>query len=107
MLVGGQHLKGHKKPSSAPQMSCWALARVQPALSPIQESTEVGVGKSTSSPELCQENLHHPHHVHVHVQREGGLGGSRGFNVVNLQESTSVRDTRGQQCCQHLLRTAS
>lgn len=101
VLVGGQHLKGHKKPSSAPQMSCWALAQVQPALSSInvhvdQENTEVRVGKSASSPELGQENLHHPHHVHVHVQREGGLGGSRGFNVVNLQESTSVRDTRGQ-----------
>lgn len=93
-------------------MSCWALTQVQPALSPInvhvdQESTEVGVGKSASSPELGQENLHHPHHVHVHVQREGGLGRSRGFNVVNLQESTSVRHARGQRCRQHLVRTGS
>lgn len=48
-------------------------------------------GKSESSPELGQENLHHSQHVHIHVQWERGLGGSRDFNIVNLQESVSVR----------------
>lgn len=68
------------------------------------EHTEAQGGKSTSSPELGQENLHHSHHVHVHVQREGGLGGSRGFNVVNLQKSVSVRHRPwGWQGHQHAL----
>lgn len=58
------------------------------------EHAEAQGGKSASSPELGQENLHHSHHVHVHVQREGGLGGSRGFNVVNLQESVSARHSQ-------------
>lgn len=48
-------------------------------------STEAWGGKNRSSPELGQENLHHSCHVHIHMQREGGFRGSRGFNVVNLQ----------------------
>lgn len=51
-------------------------------------------GKRESSPELGQENLHHSHHVHIHAQWEGGLGGSRDFNIVNLQESVSVRHSQ-------------
>lgn len=49
---------------------------------------------SVSSPQLGQENLHHSHHVHVHVQREGGMGRSRSFNIVNLQESVSARHSQ-------------
>lgn len=61
-----------------------------------QESTRrPREGRATSSPELGQENLHHSHHVHLHVQREGGLGGSRGFNVVNLQESIGEAQSPG------------
>lgn len=74
---------------------------IQPALTPATSTcarrAHRGAGRegaSVSSPQLRQENLHHSHHVHVHVQREGGLGGSRGFNVVNLQENTSVRHSQ-------------
>lgn len=66
----------------------------QPVLTPLIP-TEAWGGKRPSSPELSQENLHHSCHVHIHMHREGGLGGSRGFNVVNLQESVSVRHNHG------------
>lgn len=50
-------------------MSTW----VQLALTPPISTCARG-GKRAPSPELGQENLHHSPHVHVHVQREGGLG---------------------------------
>lgn len=78
-------------------MSCMGTACSDPTdFHMCQESahTQAQGRKRASSPELGQENLHHSHHVHVHVQREGGLGGSRGFNVVNLQENASARHSR-------------
>lgn len=89
-MASSQHLKGHKEPLSAwSEQAVW----VQPVLTPVI-STEARGGKSTSSPELGQENLHHSCHVHIHMQREGGLWGSRGFNVVNLQKSVSARHSQ-------------